>query len=89
MPRRLLTTLAKGLALFLLGLPMLWFEHAFPRTFKTLILAWILFTVTYTVRAFIHYDRWVRRHLLHQCPTCGYDLRATPTRCPECGTIPR
>jgi hypothetical protein len=46
---------------------------------------WAIALVTAILPA-INVRRWSRRRRRPGlCPVCGYDLRATPDRCPECG----
>jgi hypothetical protein len=58
---------------------------------------WLLVTVLAPLPA-VRAGTWARRRLrvrtaahrsgLGRCASCGYDLRATPERCPECGAVP-
>jgi hypothetical protein len=67
-----------------------WYERHETYTRRMWEVAIPLWAITAIVAAPAAY--WIlRRRTAHptgHCTSCGYDLRATPDRCPECGTIP-
>jgi hypothetical protein len=65
--------------------------HHTNREISTIIVVvWgllLLAVILTAIGATQHFKRKTLKHARHRfCPKCGYDLRATPECCPECGT---
>jgi hypothetical protein len=73
-----------------------WLGFYLYRTVRTTIYGvpdWFLFALTLPLsfvrlRAVRQKRAQHRRLVKKLCVMCGYDLRATPDRCPECGAVP-
>jgi peptidoglycan/LPS O-acetylase OafA/YrhL len=86
---RLLVALALApfILLILLGLPELLHVsfHLLVNPFAWILLGSILAAFVLRRRTRNRLEQRLRAGL---CINCGYDLRATRGRCPECGTVP-
>jgi hypothetical protein len=74
------------------GLGFEYLERSPPTTFRrVLIPCWPLALAFAIAPALWYRRRGIARERSgeYRCSTCGYDLRATPDRCPECGAAPK
>jgi hypothetical protein len=67
-----------------------WSEGTPPSIIQGVILPYWFVAVLFGFLSPVLILKWRmhRRILAGCCSRCGYDLRATPDRCPECGTAP-
>ena len=64
------------------------FMTEFKATGVRLWLATTLFGLAPVLRLYLTLRRGSARRRIGHCVRCGYDLRATPDCCPECGAVP-
>ena len=54
---------------------------------------WVICAATIWLPLWCSVSQWKRKHKQRlkegRCVNCGYDLRGTPNRCPECGMVPK
>ncbi len=64
--------------------------YSSPGDYRFYFPLWMLGVVTLLISAALMLSDFRRRRKYKPgiCSVCGYDLRATPDRCPECGTVP-
>jgi hypothetical protein len=58
-----------------------------PEAREVVLRLWLVVSF-FALLPLIYVARKRRRVPQGICPSCGYDLRATPECCPECGTVP-
>ena len=64
------------------------YDRVMIRRYTVAVPYWFAVSVFATITIFCAGWRRRQRHLPGHCSSCGYDLRATPQRCPECGHVP-